>query len=253
MYRNRKIFFNNNLFEDMIFHEDFNAFAFYYLLKFLFANSKVYNFKINTTFLYLKQLGILPKNFSQSKLKNIIDTLTEYGLAFKNKDNTLLLKSVHSEKGKYISYISANNNISFIKLKELLVLEYLKKQNFSQNKAIEFRNKLTNRPTKHKLNSRQKENLELLGESYSNEILITYRTIAADLNLSYSQIYIAIQNLIKNKLCTFETIVINHNLRVSGNIPQSELKSIFNLNMYSYINSEGWLMSVQGSEFKICN
>jgi len=81
----RKIFFNNNLFKNINFHGDFDAFAFFYLLKFLFANSKIYNFKINTLYLYLKTLGILPKNFTQSKLKNIIDTLAEYGLTTKSQ------------------------------------------------------------------------------------------------------------------------------------------------------------------------
>jgi len=221
----------------------FDEISFYYLLKVLFNNSRIYNFKSYKLHQQLRAFKYIPHTLTAKKVSDYTNYMIENKLA-EIRDNHLHLSSLQSDS-YYNSKITLPEITTYKAIRELITLELLKYQQYNQQKAITYREKIVTKTNKHKRLSENEESY-IKSESYFSKNLITYRTIANNISISLKTAFILVQSLIEQKKVSFETITINTGIPVSCNFEYIRQS----LKMYSYV-SGGFLFQILGSSFKV--
>ena len=240
--------YSNNIVTDLLNKGLFEELALFYLLKTLHTNGKIYYNGIGLLYAKLRATKVISCHYSQNKLYNAIKTLVKENLITFHS-GYFQLTSI-KEKSYYKSKIKFSKNTNFQEMKQLLILEYLKHSSFKQENAKKLNQLVNNKNKKHKISKKRLSAYDNLSEVYNiDKVFITYNTIAKNFNISLKQTYNLVQSLIRSRLLEFQTIVINHRLKLQDKLENVLPVLKYSLNLKGYcFQKNGFLFEILGSE-----
>jgi len=245
----------------------FNEYAFYYLLKSVVNNSTIYNYKPHQLYANLRELRLIDKRLSQSKIHRYITKLVQTGLARIHCGNLCLtslvkrvedipelnhvdrkgVKKVHT-KSRYYSRLRFQKHTTFTEFKELLLLEHFKHTDYKQTKALEYNVKLASKIDNEMGDFKYIRRRSQLAESYYHGTLITYRTLEALTGLNISEVFTLAKSLISKGYINLWKVIKKYNIPVLSDV--KTLASQLGIHSYCY-SQNGMLVAVMGTGVRI--
>ena len=250
--------FNRKIFEDILTNGNLDAAALFYLLKITHSNSIIYSTDIKQLFFRLKSVGLIARNFKQSRFLELFNYLLKYGYISYTKENHFRLAGLHQERSCYKSSIGyKKDRITFKIVKALLVKEELKSSVSRQQKAVEIRKGLATHSKKayallKKSIKKARANgttCKLEGESYTDYFSFTYRNVAKKLGLTLSNLHNLIAFLERYKGIKTKTIKVVARTPLKCNVKfiPDFIADLTKNKSYFYVNRHNQVISVLGT------
>jgi len=251
--KKNKINYNNTLVQDMLYHGNFSALILFYILKITHENSVIYNTDLKLLFEKYKAMDILPRSFSFDRFEKTMNLLFDLKYITINKDNHISVYSVNKDYSYYRSKM-IYGVINWNNIKVLLIKEALKHTKFQQTKAISFRDDLTTRKKRAclwlKTSKSKKKRYGQMSESYSRNILFTYKSISDKYGISTTEVHSIIKYLKDNNHIVTKVLKIRHGKAICK---LDFIRDIVDFKSYSYIDKYNVLVSVLGTEIVAIN
>ena len=238
--------------EFFLLHKQFDAFALYYLIKIVHVNSIIYKLEGFDLYFRLKEDKMLPLNFSKERYKTALKFLAFHGYIYESSGH-VAIKKVRPTSGRYKSVIKYNKeNINFNIVQRLLIKEGLLYSKYKQEKAVQFREKMTTHEKRHQrdlikpIGIANEGTLKSLGESYQTQASFTYRTFAKKYGMSLAWIGNSIDWIRKNTELKIYKLT-ECKKRIAYDVDYDTIKKSVYPNCYSYATKSGNVIAIFGS------